>query len=124
MHDQRIYNLTLECDEKYPDKVRGVGAGLCQAHTIHSPPRCTLRHESTCRVWQQTVAYVCHPPVLCHHAPPQVEPSLFPVLGNWQRQYTMEIILTELRREMAAPHNRKQPQPPEGATFPARPMRR
>ena len=31
--------------------------------------------------------------------------------------YTMETVLTELRREMAAPHNRKLPQPPEGSTY-------
>lgn len=29
----------------------------------------------------------------------------------------METVLTELRREMAAAHNRKLPQPPEGATY-------
>lgn len=33
------------------------------------------------------------------------------------RSYTMETVLTELRREMAAPHNRKLPQPPEGSTY-------
>ena len=29
----------------------------------------------------------------------------------------METVLTELRREMAQPHNRKLPQPPEGANY-------
>lgn len=47
----------------------------------------------------------------------QVDPRAFPVLGAWNRNYTMETVLTELRREMAQPHNRKQPQPPEGATY-------
>ena len=47
----------------------------------------------------------------------EVEPGRFPVLGNWQRGYTMESILLELRREMASPQNRKLPQPPEGTNY-------
>lgn len=46
-----------------------------------------------------------------------VDPRVFHVLGRWTRQYTMETVLTELRREMAQPHNRKLPQPPEGANY-------
>jgi ubiquitin-conjugating enzyme E2 variant len=48
----------------------------------------------------------------------QVEPKHFPILANWKREYTMEKILIDLKREMASSHNRKLPQPPEGATFP------
>ncbi|CAI0391216.1 unnamed protein product, partial [Linum tenue] len=33
------------------------------------------------------------------------------------REYTMEDILTQLKKEMAAPHNRKLVQPPEGTYF-------
>lgn len=47
----------------------------------------------------------------------QVEPKKFGILANWQRRFTMEDILVELKREMAAPHNRKLPQPPEGTFF-------
>lgn len=47
----------------------------------------------------------------------QVEPAKFGILANWQREYTMEDILTQLRKEMAAPHNRKLVQPPEGTFF-------
>jgi len=47
----------------------------------------------------------------------QVEPKKFGMLTNWQRDYTMEDILTQLRKEMAAPHNRKLVQPPEGTYF-------
>ncbi|KAL2581153.1 hypothetical protein AAZX31_15G180400 [Glycine max] len=42
-----------------------------------------------------------------------VEPKKFGLLANWQREYTMEDILTQLKKEMAAPHNRKLVQPPE-----------
>lgn len=47
----------------------------------------------------------------------QVEAKKFGMLANWQRAYTMEDILTQLKKEMAAPHNRKLVQPPEGAFF-------
>ncbi|MBA0815293.1 hypothetical protein Gohar_021054, partial [Gossypium harknessii] len=42
-----------------------------------------------------------------------VEPSLFPMLGNWRREHTMEDILTQLKKEMMSPQNRKLTQPPE-----------
>jgi ubiquitin-conjugating enzyme E2 variant len=46
-----------------------------------------------------------------------VDSRHFPTLGNWNRTYTLETVLTELRREMASSHNRKLPQPPEGSTY-------
>jgi len=46
-----------------------------------------------------------------------VDPSHFAVLGQWQRGANMELVLTELRREMAAPHNRRLTQPPEGTEY-------
>jgi ubiquitin-conjugating enzyme E2 variant len=53
--------------------------------------------------------------MICVHA--QVEGKKFQMLSNWQREYTMEHILTQLKKEMAAPHNRKLVQPPEGTFF-------
>jgi ubiquitin-protein ligase len=47
----------------------------------------------------------------------QVEPKKFGLLANWQREYSMEDILTQLKKEMASPHNRKLVQPPEGTYF-------
>lgn len=47
----------------------------------------------------------------------KVEAKKFGILTNWQREYTMEDILTQLKKEMAAPHNRKLVQPPEGTFF-------
>jgi len=46
-----------------------------------------------------------------------VELKHFPMLANWRTEYTMEDILMELKREMAAPYNRRLSQPPEGSTF-------
>jgi ubiquitin-conjugating enzyme E2 variant len=39
------------------------------------------------------------------------------MLAQWRREYTMENILTELKKEMASPPNRKLQQPAEGSTF-------
>ena len=49
----------------------------------------------------------------------QVEGNKFQMLSKWQREYTMEHILTQLKKEMAAPQtqNRKLVQPPEGTFF-------
>jgi ubiquitin-conjugating enzyme E2 variant len=44
---------------------------------------------------------------------------LFRVLGQWNRGYTMETVLVELRRQMASPTNKKLQQPPEGTTYPS-----
>mmetsp|Transcript_21593 Transcript_21593/g.47772 ORF Transcript_21593/g.47772 Transcript_21593/m.47772 type:complete len:139 (+) Transcript_21593:116-532(+) len=39
------------------------------------------------------------------------------VLGHWRREYTIENILEQIRREMQNSANRKLPQPPEGTMF-------
>ena len=46
-----------------------------------------------------------------------VDPRTFATLRDWNRVKTMENVLTDLRREMAQPHNRKLPQPPEGSCY-------
>ncbi|XP_010271339.1 PREDICTED: ubiquitin-conjugating enzyme E2 variant 1D-like isoform X1 [Nelumbo nucifera] len=83
VHEGRIYQLKLFCDKDYPD----------------NPPtvRFQTRINMTC-VNQETG---------------MVEPSQFPMLANWQREYTMEDILTQLKKEMMSPQNRKLAQPPE-----------
>ncbi|RZS28711.1 hypothetical protein BHM03_00062353 [Ensete ventricosum] len=87
VHEGRIYQLKLFCDKDYPDKPPSV--------RFHS------RINMTC-VNPDTGA---------------VDPRKFLVLGNWQRDYTMEYILTQLKKEMTASHNRKLVQPPEGTYF-------
>ncbi|CAL5219376.1 g1197 [Coccomyxa viridis] len=46
-----------------------------------------------------------------------IDSKRFPTLGHWNRNYTMETVLAELRREMSAPHNRKVQQPAEGTMY-------
>jgi ubiquitin-conjugating enzyme E2 variant len=40
-----------------------------------------------------------------------------PCLSQWKRQYTIETVLAEIRKEMALPANKKLAQPAEGTTF-------
>ncbi|CAE6516260.1 unnamed protein product [Rhizoctonia solani] len=47
----------------------------------------------------------------------KVEPSKLSVLTNWIRDTTLEVVLVQMRREMATPQNRKLPQPQEGSTY-------
>ncbi|KAB5544866.1 hypothetical protein DKX38_012978 [Salix brachista] len=84
VHEGRIYQLKLFCGKDYPD----------------NPP--SVR-------FQTRINMACVNP-----ASGMVEPSLFPMLANWQRECTMEDILTQLKKEMMAPQNRKLSQPPEG----------
>ncbi|XP_031504377.1 ubiquitin-conjugating enzyme E2 variant 1C-like isoform X2 [Nymphaea colorata] len=87
VHEGRIYQLKLFCDKDYPEKPPSV--------------RFYSRINLTC----------------VNHETGVVEPKKFGMLANWQRQYTMEDILTQLKKEMASPHNRKSVQPPEGTFF-------
>ncbi|XP_051144827.1 ubiquitin-conjugating enzyme E2 variant 1A-like [Andrographis paniculata] len=84
VHEGRIYQLKIFCGKDYPD----------------NPP--TVRFQSqinmTC-INRETGA---------------VQPNLFPMLADWQREYTMEDILMQLKKEMMSPQNRKLAQPPEG----------
>ncbi|TQS31789.1 hypothetical protein Golomagni_07919 [Golovinomyces magnicellulatus] len=46
-----------------------------------------------------------------------VDPAMLPCLAQWKRENTMETVLIELRRYMAAPAHKKIPQPAEGSTY-------
>lgn len=86
-HANRIYFLTIVCGPQYPQK----------------PP--SVRFESRINlpcVDQRTG---------------EVAAAKFATLGNWKDSYSLEILLLDLRKEMAAPANRKLVQPPEGATY-------
>lgn len=84
VHDCRIYTLRINCGNNYPEQ----------------PPQIWFRSK---------INLGCVDP-----RDGRVDPSRFPVLLQWRREYTLETVLTELRREMASPANKKLPQPPEG----------
>ncbi|OAQ96380.1 hypothetical protein LLEC1_01864 [Akanthomyces lecanii] len=87
VHENRIYSLKMHCGDTYPDV----------------PPKI------------QFVSQVNLPCVDSKNG--VVDPSMLPCLAQWKRENTMETILIELRRYMAAPNNKKIPQPPEGSTY-------
>ena len=46
-----------------------------------------------------------------------IDYGTFHPVRKWTNKSTLESLLTDIRREMAAPHNRKLAQPPEGTTY-------
>jgi hypothetical protein len=47
----------------------------------------------------------------------QVLPNQVPILANWNSNYGLEALLTEIRNQMASSQNRKLSQPAEGSCF-------
>ncbi|KAL6505848.1 Ubiquitin-conjugating enzyme E2 variant 1A [Orobanche hederae] len=84
VHEGHIYQLKLFCGNDYPDK----------------PPSVKF---------QTRINMGCVSPETG-----MVEPGLFPMLANWQSEYTMEDILVQLKKEMMSPQNCRAAQPPEG----------
>jgi ubiquitin-conjugating enzyme E2 variant len=87
VHEGRIYTVKLFCDKEYPDR----------------PP--SVRFHS--RINMNSV----------NQETGVVDARHFAMLAQWRRSYTMENILTALKKDMASPPNRKLHQPPEGSTF-------
>lgn len=87
VHEGRIYQLKLFCDKDYPDRPPTV--------RFHSRINMTCVNAETGLVDQRK----------------------FSLLSNWRREYTMENILIQLKKEMATSHNRKLVQPPEGTFY-------
>ncbi|EPX72103.1 ubiquitin conjugating enzyme Mms2 [Schizosaccharomyces octosporus yFS286] len=87
VHENRIYSVKIHCDGKYPD----------------APPRVTF------------VSKINLPGV--DNETGEINPNKIGCLRHWKREYTMETILLELKKEMASSSNRKLPQPAEGSTY-------
>jgi len=86
-HDGRIYTLRIQCGSNYPDQA----------------PLLWFRSKINLACVDQRDG--------------RVDPSKFPMLGQWRREHTLETVLTELRREMASAVNKRLQQPPEGLTY-------
>uniref|UniRef100_A0A7S3R2W0 UBC core domain-containing protein n=1 Tax=Dunaliella tertiolecta TaxID=3047 RepID=A0A7S3R2W0_DUNTE len=86
-HDGRIYTLRIQCGNNYPDQA----------------PLLWFRSKINLACVDQRDG--------------RVDPSKFPLLGQWRREHTLETVLTELRREMASAMNKRLQQPPEGLTY-------
>ncbi|EIW66044.1 ubiquitin-conjugating enzyme E2 [Tremella mesenterica] len=87
-YENRIFSLSIYCGDKYPDL----------------PPLVKFESKVNLPCVDQQNGLV--------------DLSRIPSLANWKRDFTLETILVELRRDMASPVNRKNPQPLEGAEYP------
>ncbi|KAF9939529.1 E2 ubiquitin-conjugating protein mms2 [Mortierella antarctica] len=87
VHENRIYSLKIHCGPSYPDM----------------PPSVSFLSRVNLPCVNQTTG--------------EVDPQKLNCLRSWNRNYGLETVLTDLRREMASPNNRKLPQPPEGTMF-------
>ncbi|KAF8309255.1 UBC-like protein [Clavulina sp. PMI_390] len=87
VHENRIYSLRITCGERYPDV----------------PPEIAF-------VSKVNLPFV-------NQLNGSIDKTKLAVLGNWSQSTTLEKILTDIRKEMASPNNRKLPQPPEGSVF-------
>lgn len=87
MHENRIYALKIICGAEYPDQ----------------PPQ------------MQFVSRINLPCV--DQKTGKIDKLKLPCLSAWRRNFTLETVLAELRREMASPANKKLSQPSEGSTF-------
>jgi ubiquitin-protein ligase len=69
--------------------------------------------------WQGTLLNSQNTSALVRDADGMLKVNLanLPSIATWKRDFTMETILIEIRRFMAAPNNKKLPQPPEGTNF-------
>lgn len=88
VHDGRIYSLRIKCGKEYPEK----------------PPLIWFRSK---------INMPCVNP-----SDGKVDITKLPaIMGGWRRDFTLENVLTEIRRDMASPTNRRLPQPAEGTNF-------
>ncbi|KAJ8906427.1 hypothetical protein NDN08_002920 [Rhodosorus marinus] len=86
-YENRIYRVQLICGESYPDRPPIV------RFVTKVNLNCVVRHNG------------------------QVDSTKCQVLKNWNRNYKIETVLKELRKDMASGANRRLAQPPEGTTF-------
>lgn len=69
------------------------------------------------RVFSSPIRFASHVLTVCGFMQGNVLPARFDMLKSWRREYTIEHVLLELRRDMASSSNRKLQQPQEGTMY-------
>ena len=89
VHENRIYSVNIHCGDDYPDK----------PPTVQFVSKVNLPCVDQ-RNGKVDVLLSCGIPFSVSHAHRhQVDPSKLPCTAQWKRDYTMETILIELRRQ-------------------------
>jgi ubiquitin-conjugating enzyme E2 variant len=84
-HENRIYSVNIHCGADYPDK-----PPILQFVSKINVP-CVDQKTGKVRL-KNVSRYFC--------SQSQVDPTKLPCLANWRREYTMETVLIELRRQV------------------------
>ncbi|KAI3630091.1 hypothetical protein MIR68_011526 [Amoeboaphelidium protococcarum] len=87
VHENRIYSVKIHCGDNYPEEAPTV--------QFHSKINLSCVNQSNGRV----------------------EKSKLNCLSSWRRTFSIETVLSELRKEMASGSNKKATQPPEGSYY-------
>ena len=87
VHENRLYELRVVCGPNYPDVA----------------PSCRFLSKINISCVNQSNG--------------EVNPSMVPILANWNRNLGIEQILQSIRMEMKNGSNRSANQPPEGSYF-------
>ena len=119
VHENRIYSLKIHCGADYPDRppevtfISKVNLPCVDPRNGRVSSGHSLRPCLLLSIRGRGVVVVMGTDTGAR----QVDLTRMPNIATWKRDFTMETILIEIRRFMAAASNKKIPQPPEGTNF-------
>lgn len=122
-YEGKIFQLKLFCGKDYPESPPNVRFQTRINMACVNPENgvvswknniVVIRKSCYCKIFSYIHSFACFFKQAGSNRNDQVEPSHFPMLSNWRREYTMEDLLIQLKKEMMSPQNRKLAQPVEG----------